>query len=175
MMTPAERSYRPGQVIFSEGAAGDFAYLVRDGRVELLVDRDNGRVRIATLGPGSLFGELALIDDSARMATAKAVESTRCQLIDKELLERKLKQLTGNQRELYQQMIDYIRTTPTLDERAKVKDGLTQSPSDVRMTALRTTPKLLDKLQMDDRFLSALGEILVTYVDRRLPEVRRSG
>lgn len=173
-MTPSEKSYRPGQVIFSEGATGDFAYLVRDGRVELLADRDNGRVRIAILGPGSLFGELALIDGSARMATAKALEPTSCNLIDKSLLERKLKQLTVGQRELYQEMIDYVRTTPTLEERTKIKNGLEKSPSDIRMAALRTAPKLLDKLQMDDRFLAALGEILVTYVDRRLPEVLRS-
>ncbi|MBM3535513.1 MAG: cyclic nucleotide-binding domain-containing protein [Alphaproteobacteria bacterium] len=59
-MTTSERSYRPGQVIFSEGASGDFAYLVRDGQVELLADRDNGRVRIATLGPGSLLASWRL-------------------------------------------------------------------------------------------------------------------
>lgn len=173
-MTIFEKSYRPGQVIFSEGAPGDFAYLVCHGRVELLADRDNGRVRIATIGPGSLFGELALIDGSARMATAKAVEPTTCNLIDNTLLARKLKKLTAGQRELYQEMIDYVRVTPTLDERAKIKDELTQSPSDIRMTALRTAPKLLDKLQMDDRFLTALGEILLTYVDRRLPKGPRS-
>ncbi|MBM3535514.1 MAG: hypothetical protein FJX60_21080 [Alphaproteobacteria bacterium] len=107
------------------------------------------------------------------MATAKAIEPATCSLIDKALLERKLRKLTAGQRELYQEMIDYVRTTPTLNERARTKDGLVVSPADIRMTALRGAPRLLDKLRVNDPFLSALGEILVTYVDRRLPALPR--
>ena len=64
------RRFAPGEVIFREGEAGDVAYIVEEGRVEIssLV---NGRKHVmAVLGAGDLFGEMALIDQNERTASA---------------------------------------------------------------------------------------------------------
>ena len=60
--------FRAGQTIFSEGTPGDFMYGVIDGEVEI---RKDGQV-VDTVGPGGIFGEMALIDHTARSATAVA-------------------------------------------------------------------------------------------------------
>lgn len=67
--------FEPGDVIFAEGEAGDRMYVVREGSVALT---SNGEP-VEDVGPGGVFGELALIDSSARSATATA--STACDLV----------------------------------------------------------------------------------------------
>jgi EAL domain-containing protein (putative c-di-GMP-specific phosphodiesterase class I) len=63
--------------LFREGEAGDCAYIIESGRVEISLLRDGHKVVIAELGPGDLVGEMALISDHARSATATALAETR--------------------------------------------------------------------------------------------------
>ena len=69
------KEYVAGTVIFREGDPGDFMYGVQDGEVELI----HGEQSLAIVGPGSIFGEMALIDNAPRTATAIAV--TDCKLV----------------------------------------------------------------------------------------------
>lgn len=72
-----ERAFAAGQEIFKEGDAGDGLYLVKAGAVEisgLLVD--NARHRFSEVGPGEWFGEMAVIEDKPRSASAVARRDT---------------------------------------------------------------------------------------------------
>jgi CRP/FNR family transcriptional regulator, cyclic AMP receptor protein len=62
------KHFRAGERIFGEGEPGDFMYGVIEGQVDILKD---GKV-VDTVGPGGIFGEMALIDHTARSATAVA-------------------------------------------------------------------------------------------------------
>ncbi|MGE0385906.1 MAG: cyclic nucleotide-binding domain-containing protein [Gammaproteobacteria bacterium] len=64
-----------GSPVFRQGDAGDRMYVVKSGELEIEVD---GRV-IEAVGPGSIVGEMALIDDSARSATVTA--RSDCELV----------------------------------------------------------------------------------------------
>jgi selenocysteine lyase/cysteine desulfurase/CRP-like cAMP-binding protein len=68
-----ERSLADGEVLFAAGAPGDSLFVVADGTVEMRVEHDERRVRLAVLGPGKVFGEVALIDGGARSATCAAL------------------------------------------------------------------------------------------------------
>src|ERR1035438_6052069 len=68
-------SFAPGQSIFQAGDPGEAMYIVVEGEVEI---RD-GSVLLETSGQGSIVGELALIDDEPRSATA--VAKTVCRLV----------------------------------------------------------------------------------------------
>lgn len=67
-------SFAPGEVIFREGDKGDKMYLVRSGEIQIEL---NGKV-IETLAQGGIFGKMALIDGSPRVATARA--KTNCEV-----------------------------------------------------------------------------------------------
>ena len=73
--------------LFREGEAGETAYIIESGRVEISLLRDGGKVVIAELGPGSLVGEMALIDAGTRLATATALEETHVATIHRDQLE----------------------------------------------------------------------------------------
>ena len=69
------QSYQKSEVIFEEGSTGSEMYLIHSGRVLLSIRQDETReVPLVVLNPGDFFGEMALVDDSPRSATASAVE-----------------------------------------------------------------------------------------------------
>ena len=63
-----ERTYAPGDLIAEEGEAGKTFIVIEAGEVAVIV---HGQT-VGKLGPGDAFGEMALIDKSARSATVKA-------------------------------------------------------------------------------------------------------
>ena len=70
------RRIEPLAELFREGEAGDTAYIVESGRLEISLLREGRKVVVAELGPGSLVGEMALIGAGTRSATATALEET---------------------------------------------------------------------------------------------------
>ena len=68
-------SFAPGQYIFKAGDPGEAMYIVVEGEIEIL----DGVVLLETSGQGSIVGELALIDDEPRSATA--IAKTDCRLV----------------------------------------------------------------------------------------------
>jgi CRP-like cAMP-binding protein len=71
-----ERDFRAGEVIFDEGEEGNALYIVRSGRV-LICRQGHPDQPIAEHGPGSFFGELALLDSVPRAAQARALDASR--------------------------------------------------------------------------------------------------
>jgi CRP-like cAMP-binding protein len=69
------KDFSAGQHIFTEGQPGDVMYTVAAGKVDILVNRNV----IETVEPGGIFGEMALIDNRPRSATA--VAQTDCKLL----------------------------------------------------------------------------------------------
>jgi len=67
-----ERRYLADEVVFDEGEEGQALYLVMAGQVHIT----HGAQLVATLGPGSFFGDLALLDDSPRSAQARAAQAS---------------------------------------------------------------------------------------------------
>jgi CRP-like cAMP-binding protein len=66
------RAYEPMQHIFREGDPGDVMYVVQGGGVDIRKRGANGDIPLTTLGKGECFGEMALVDQSPRSASAIA-------------------------------------------------------------------------------------------------------
>jgi CRP-like cAMP-binding protein len=59
--------------VFEAGETGDSFYVVEEGRVEVL----DGESVVRTMGPGEGFGEIALLGNTTRTMTVRAIEETR--------------------------------------------------------------------------------------------------
>jgi len=69
-----ERDFPAGETIIREGSGGAAFYVIESGEVTVTI---GGEFR-ATLGPGDYFGEIALLDEGARIATVTAATDLDC-------------------------------------------------------------------------------------------------
>jgi CRP/FNR family cyclic AMP-dependent transcriptional regulator len=68
------RSYPKGSRVFHEGDESDACYIIREGEVRVSREHSDGRaIALATLGPGEIVGELAMLDGEARSASVEAL------------------------------------------------------------------------------------------------------
>ncbi len=68
-----ERRFLGDEIVFDEGEEGQALYLITSGRVVISQSHDSAFKVVAELGPGTVFGDLALLDDSPRNAQARAM------------------------------------------------------------------------------------------------------
>lgn len=80
------KAFAAGEVVFRPGDPGDRAYLVEEGRFEIL----DGETRLTVAGPGDVFGEMGLIEERPRKYTARAVTAGRAAALTREQFERDL-------------------------------------------------------------------------------------
>ncbi len=80
MSETAKKNIKKGDVLIREGDRGDSAYVIESGSVEILILRGGNLMQIGTRGPGSIIGEMAMIDDKPRTATIRAIED--CTVIE---------------------------------------------------------------------------------------------
>ncbi len=69
--------FDPDEFLFEEGDPGYCAYIIESGSVEISLDKSGRKLVIATLGAGEVLGEMAIIDNLPRTATARAIERTK--------------------------------------------------------------------------------------------------
>src|SRR5208283_1023144 len=80
-----EKTYPKGSVILFEDDPGESLFIVRAGRVKVVLVAEDGReVILGVLGVGDHFGELALIDDQPRSAHVIAMEDTTLLVLRRE-------------------------------------------------------------------------------------------
>jgi len=71
-----EQTYQPGQDIIRQGDTGVGAFIIRSGKVDIVQEKNGKETKLATLGPGDVIGEMALLDEFPRSGTARATEPT---------------------------------------------------------------------------------------------------
>ncbi len=70
--------YEPGEIIFCEYEPGDAFYLIQEGRVQILKIMGDIEKTVDVLHPGEIFGEMAILEEAPRSATAIAMEQVKC-------------------------------------------------------------------------------------------------
>ena len=82
--------YYRDDVVFREGDPGDCAYLIEKGEILITKKTPDGEMELGRLGPGSIFGEMAMIDQQPRMAKATAMIDTTVTFVNHQMFEKKL-------------------------------------------------------------------------------------
>ncbi len=102
--------YPENALLFREGSRGDVAYLVQKGEVEILKTLPDGSEKlIGVIKEGGIFGEMALIDDKPRMASARTTEPTTVVIINQLIFQERLSKLDPFMRGLLSVLVQNIR------------------------------------------------------------------
>jgi CRP-like cAMP-binding protein len=138
-----------GTVLFRQGDAGEAAYVVNDGLIGIYREHGATRVPLATIRRGELFGEMAVIDGSPRMATAFAITECTLTVISATQIGEKMRRADPFVKALIQMLLQNVRS---------VHDTYAPKPR-----------SLLDVVTSLARQEDALNGFLAT---QRAPEVR---
>jgi len=84
------KTYTDGQIIVEQGSVGDCMYVIQEGEVEVLVEKQGRQVTLATLGEKELFGEMAIFEKELRSATVRAMGDVRVITVDKKSFLRRI-------------------------------------------------------------------------------------
>lgn len=84
--------YKDGDVIVRQGDLADCMYVVQSGEVEVVQATNGGEQRLAVLGSGDFFGEMAVFEREVRSATVRAHGEARALKVDKKTLLRRIKE-----------------------------------------------------------------------------------
>jgi CRP-like cAMP-binding protein len=80
----------PGEDVVKQGEIGSSMYVIRQGQVEVVVETDGADKRIAQLGPGEYFGEIALVESVPRTATVRALTDGELAALAKDDFDRRI-------------------------------------------------------------------------------------
>lgn len=103
------RHLRAGECLFREGDPGDFAYIIDEGEIEISTFIDGQHTVLNTLPPGSMFGELAVVDKSARSASAHAKTDTVLTIVTAEQVNSRIQEADPIIRLLFTVVMRYFR------------------------------------------------------------------
>ena len=67
--------YNKSDIIFEEGSFGNEMFIIRNGKIRIYTVKDGREIVLRTCGKGEIFGEMALVDDKPRAASAIAEEN----------------------------------------------------------------------------------------------------
>lgn len=101
--------FQKGEKVFREGDPGDAAYIVESGSIGIFKTVEGEDIQLATMGDGELFGEMAIIDGSRRMAHAVALEDSVIVSLPRAGLEAMLAKQEPLVKTLIQILVDNLR------------------------------------------------------------------
>lgn len=75
--------YKDGETVIKQGTTGNCLYVIQQGRVEVISERDGKEIKVAELGETDFFGEMGLFEKDVRSCTVKALGDAKILTIDK--------------------------------------------------------------------------------------------
>jgi CRP-like cAMP-binding protein len=138
----AEVTVEAGQVLFQEGDVADEAYVIRQGKVEILKHAAHGEVLLATLGDGDVVGELALFEQGMpRSATARVIENVLMDIVTRAEFEEMLAQCPPRLMPIFMTVLDRLRNSNRrMSEKEAASAILEVDISKVVVTSLNEEP-----------------------------------
>jgi len=112
------KHFTKDEYIFTEGDEGCCAYIIESGEVEIIHTQSSGTQRLTLLKPGELFGEVALLDQHPRTASARTTKDTMLIQIERQLVQELLDRSDPIIRHLLQVILERFRNNPSLESHA---------------------------------------------------------
>lgn len=106
-----ERVYKRGMLMFIEGEQSTEMFIIRTGKIRILKQEGDKTVELAVLGPGSVLGELSLLDHQPRSATAQVVEDLNVTVIDEAMFDHTMKSVPNWLENIVHVVVKRLRDT----------------------------------------------------------------
>ncbi|MBF0251154.1 MAG: cyclic nucleotide-binding domain-containing protein [Alphaproteobacteria bacterium] len=103
------RLFDKGEALFREGERGAEAFIIKAGKVHITRAGEGPRHDLGDAGPGEIIGELAVISDMERVATAIAQEQTVCVALSRLAVRRMMESVDMETRVIIEFLVTYIR------------------------------------------------------------------
>lgn len=84
--------YGDGEIIVRQGEQGDCMYVIQEGRVEVIREKDGKEISLAILGEREFFGEVPLFERERRSATVRVLGEARLLTVDRKTLMRRIQE-----------------------------------------------------------------------------------
>jgi CRP/FNR family transcriptional regulator, cyclic AMP receptor protein len=168
------RHYLRGAVIFTQGDLGNVAFIVRSGRVEIVVESADGRdLVLYEVGPGDHFGEMALLEGQPRSASAVCAEASELLAITREDLLGELERHPSIMLRMLQAMSRRLRLTDRRLEGLAFHDAAIRLAETLWRISQTDGALRVARIHQDD--LAARVGVSRQTVNRVLGEWRRRG
>jgi CRP-like cAMP-binding protein len=105
-----QRTVMKGQFVFREEETGHCAYVIKSGEVEILKFVEGEQVVLGKVVAGGMFGEMSLISNKPRMASARVLKEVDLMVIPIDVFENKLEKLDSFNRALIEVLSSHIRS-----------------------------------------------------------------
>jgi hypothetical protein len=136
-----EQEFAAGHVFFQRGDAGDVAYLLQEGSVELLVGVTEPLTRVGLFMPGDVFGEMALVEERPREFTARAVTAGRTRPMSRDAFEHHLLHDPARSRQYLRSLFERLRSlTARLGNELESGPLVPSSPAALQVEPESSTP-----------------------------------
>jgi CRP-like cAMP-binding protein len=90
MSSALGRDYQHGEIIIRQGDAGESMYVIQEGIVEVVMERDGKEVFLRELGKGEFIGEMGIFGRDVRSATVRAKGPARLLTVDRKTFLRRI-------------------------------------------------------------------------------------
>ena len=146
-----QKQFQHGELIFREGEESDFAYLVVEGNIEIFKRTEKGTVLLCSLGAGELFGEMGLISDAARSASAAADGPVIVKQISREAIHYLLSQSPAEIAQMLRALMERLREgnqkiSRLLNKQSQFQLFTGEPPAVKRVSLIPLTSILKEKL-----------------------------
>ena len=113
------KHYEDGDLVVCQGETGNCMYIVQQGELEVVTEKEGKMVSLRRLAAGDIFGEMALFEQEPRSATVRAVGGAQVLTVDKRTLLRRINEDPLVALNLIEDLCRRIRTLS--EEHARLK------------------------------------------------------
>lgn len=142
------KKFKKGDLIFRTNEDGNCAYIIDSGRVQIFTENFGVEVTVNTLGPGEIFGEMAIIDHSKRSASARALEDLQVSTVSRVQFQQRMDTADPIVRLLVSILLKRMRGNLGAEE--SVKEATSHA------SAQETHNKVIDKIKFEAELFEAL-------------------
>lgn len=139
-MSSLGKTYKAGEIVIRQGELGDCLFVIQEGQLEVVKEyKGRPEVRVAILGNGDIFGEMAIFEQQVRSATLRALGEARVLTVDKKTFLRRVQEDPTLAFNLVRMMSQRIRSMSAKAGERRNKEERRKMAEDRRQRKTRRT------------------------------------